>query len=67
MRSEDLREELQGNSEKSQPTDETKDDAEPATTFRRWKGFFHSSSSRRTSTSALRADRRNIPDSSDIH
>ena len=27
-RSEDLREELQGNSEKSQPTDETKDDAE---------------------------------------
>ena len=33
MRSEDLREELQGNSEKPQPTDERKDDAEASDDF----------------------------------
>ena len=34
--SEDLREELQGNSERSQPT-ATKDDVKPAVTFGQWK------------------------------
>ena len=33
VRSEDLREELQGNSESSRPTDETKDDAETRRVF----------------------------------
>ena len=33
VRSEDLREDLQGNSERSQPTDETKDDAEARNDF----------------------------------
>ena len=40
MRSEDLREDLQGNSEKSQPTDETKDDAEARSDFWSMEGDF---------------------------
>ena len=38
--SEDLREELQGNSERSQPTDETKDDAEARKDFWSMEGDF---------------------------
>ena len=42
VRSEDLREELQGNSERSQPTDETDDDAEALSEFWSIEGdFFH--------------------------
>ena len=44
----------------SQPIDETKKDAEARNEFGQWKGF-HFSSSCRTSSSTLRAERRNIP------
>ena len=50
VRSEDLREQLQGNSERSQPT-ETKDDAEARNDFWSMEGL-HLSSSHRTSNSA---------------
>ena len=57
--SEVLQEELQGNSERSPPTDETIDDAEALP-------FYILSPSRRTSSS-VRAERRNIPNSTEIH
>ena len=38
--SEDLREEIQGNTEKTQPTDETKDDAEACNDFWSMEGDF---------------------------
>ena len=38
--SEDLREEIKGNTEKSQPTDETKDDAEACNDFWSMEGDF---------------------------
>ena len=40
VRSEDLREDLRGNSEKSQPIDETKDDAEARNDFGSVEGAF---------------------------
>ena len=58
LRSEDLRQELEGNSEKSQPTDETQDDAETRNDFR---------SVVITSSSTLRAERRNSPNPTEIH
>ena len=39
MRSEDLREDLQGNVEKSQPTKKQKMTQKPAMTFDQWKGM----------------------------
>ena len=58
VRSEDLREDLQGNSEKSQPVDETKDDAEVRNDLLvNWRRF-HLSSSRRIWSSTRRVERK---------
>ena len=64
-RSEDLREDLQGNSETSQPLDENKRWRwSPKWLLVNWGGF-HLSSSPRTSSSAPRAERRNIPNTTE--
>ena len=65
VRSEDLREELQGNSDGSQPT-EQKMTLKPAMTLVNGRGF-HLSSSRRTSSSAVRAQRRIILNPTEVH
>ena len=52
------------NSEKSQPIDETEDDAETRNDF--WSIEGDLASSRRTSISALRAKRRHVPSTTDI-
>ena len=65
VRSEDLREELQGNSERSQPT-EQKMTLKPAMTLVNGRGL-HLSSSRRTSSSAVRAQRRIILNPTEVH
>ena len=68
VRSEDLKEDdLQGNSEKSQPTDETKDDTAASNDFLVNGRWFHLSSPGRTSSSTLRAERRNIPFSTEVN
>ena len=66
VRSEDPREELQGNSERSQPT-ETKDDAEARKDFWSMEGDFIHFASCRTSSSTPRVERRNIPNSTEMH
>ena len=53
--SEDLREELQGSSERSQPTDDTKDEAKARNDFWSNRRRFYLSSSRETSSSSPRA------------
>ena len=64
VRSEDVREDFQGNSEKSQPIDETNDDAEARNDFWSMEGDFIC---RRTSSSTPRVERRNIPNFTEIN
>ena len=67
VRSEDLREELQGNSETPQLTDERKDERWSQWWFLVDRREIHSSSPRRASNSAARAEGRNIPDFTAVH
>ena len=64
--SEDLREELQGNSERSQPT-ETKDDAEARNDFWSMEGGFIYRHHVEPGVSTVRAERSNVPNPTETH
>ena len=66
-RSEELSVDFRGSSDLSQPTDEITDGGEARNDCWSIEGSYILSSSRRTSSSALRAEGRNISNSADIH